>query len=156
MNKTGIIIALISIIFIFSGCNSTKAFLDTKIKSDDIDKIQIVLSMGNPKYGADSKIITDKDEIKKIVDAFNNAAIGKQVKDEDVQVAAAATYYFYNGSSLIHQFSFNGNDTERIWLDSKCYYIKYADSSPYKLYQESKAKEIVVDENLTEIERPQE
>lgn len=155
MKKIWFMIVILAVACMLYGCNSDKVLLNDKIKPDDIDKIQIMLAMGNPEYGADSKIITDKDEIREIVDAFNNAAIGSEVKNSDIHVSTPSSYYFYSGNSLIHQFSFNSNDSMRIWRNQKCYYVEYPDKSPYELYQKSNAEIIIVDEELNELKNTQ-
>lgn len=154
MKKISIIFPILLIIFTLSGCNSTKVLLTDKIEGDDIDNIQIVLAMGNPEYGSESKIITDKNEISELVHAFNNATMGQKVKDGDIVVSDTSKYYFYSNDTLVQLFSFNGNDSERIWYNSNWYYINYPDNKPYELYKSSVAEIIIVDENLNEMERP--
>lgn len=154
MKKINNIFAIFFIICMVSGCNSDKSLLTNKINVNDIDKIQIVSAMGNPEYGAESKIITEKNEIRLLVDSFNNAVIGDKVRDDDVAVSDVSQYYFYSKNTLIQQFSFNGNDSERIWYNSNWYYVNYTDMSPYKLYKSSVAEIIIVDENLKEMKRP--
>lgn len=147
MKKINIIVAIILIIFTLSGCNSTKDLLTHKIEANDIDKIQIILAMGNPEYGAKSKIITEKDEISSLVDIFNKATIGKKIEDDDIVCSDASKYYFYSKDTLVQQFFFNGNDSERIWYNSNWYYFNYTDKKPYELYKSSVAEIIIVDEN---------
>lgn len=154
MKKINIILIIFLIIFTISACSSSKSLLNDKIEARDINKIQIVLAMGNPKYGAESKIITDKNEISQIVDAFNNAVIGKKVKDDNIVISDTSQYYFYMDDTLVHKFSFNGNDSERIWYNSDWYYINYSHKKPYELYKSSLEEIIIVDENLNEMERP--
>lgn len=153
MTKMKFLLVLVLVSFMFSGCSSTKMLLDDTSKLDSIDKVQIALAMGNPEYGAESKIITDKDEIKELVDAFNNAIVGEEVKTGEIYITSIASYYFYSDGSLVQRFIFNGNNTEHIFLDSKCYYVKYPDKTPYELYQQSKAEIITVDEELNEMKR---
>ena len=60
MNKIYNFFTIIFVLCIITGCNSNKGLLTKKIDAKDIDEIQIVTAMGNPEYGAESKIITDK------------------------------------------------------------------------------------------------
>lgn len=154
MKKINNIFVIIFIICMVSGCNSHKSLLTNKIDVNVIDKIQIVSAMGNPEYGAESKNITEKNEISLLVDAFNNAVVEDKVKGDDVEVSDVSQYYFYSKNTLIKQFSFNGNDSERIWYNSNWYYVNYTDMSPYELYKSSVAEIIIVDEDLKEMERP--
>lgn len=143
--------------FMFVGCSSSKPFLTEKINTKDINKIQVVLAMGNPKYGAESKIITDKDEIMAMIDTFNGAKLKAKVKDDDIAVSDCSTYYFFYDNNAIKKILFNGNDSERIFKDSKVYYINYGDNQkPIEIYENSKAEEIIVDEQLNQMERPNE
>lgn len=151
MKKANIIWMLLLTILILSGCNSTKALLTDKIEAKDIDKIQVRLAMGNPKYGAESKIIIDKDEIKRFVDTFNSATISDKVESDNIAISGSSTYYFYSKDALVKRFSFNGNDSERIWYNSSWYHISYPDKKPYELYKSSSAQIIIVDENLNEL-----
>lgn len=149
MKKTVFII--LSCIFMLTtivGCTANKQLLETKISYEEIDKIQIITAMGNPAYGADSKIIIDANEIKAFVDTFNIATIGKKVDDSDVGVTIASYYYFYSDDTLVAEFAFNGNDTNKIWYNESYYYIDYAEraDTPFVLYKNSKADIFVVDE----------
>ena len=154
MRKIIAVIIILSIVFAFAGCSSSNSLLDNKINPNDIDRIQVMLAMGNPAYGADSKIITDRDEIHAMVDAFNYATIGERVGYMDVGVSFPSIYYFFGNDTLMYQFFFNGNDTRRIWLNNNWYWIYYVDKTPFELYWESPAPVIVVDEDLNEMERP--
>jgi hypothetical protein len=136
------------------GCSSPGELPAEKLSAADIDEIQVVLAMGNPEYGADSKIIREKDEIEEIVDAFVGATIGVKVAKEDEAVSDTSKYFFYSEGSLIEEFYFNGNDSERIWHDSAWHYISYPGQSPYELFRSSGAEIIIVDENFEEMERP--
>lgn len=134
---------------LITGCsNSNKALMDTPMNSTEIDKIIVITSMGNPKYGADSKNIVDTEEIGWFVKSFNSAILGKKVKSEDVGVAMPSHYNFYSKSKLIASFAFNGNNSQIIWHDNDYYYIEYGVDflPPYELYQKSAAKIEVIDE----------
>ena len=155
------IVAIVAFIFgvaLITGCSSKKQLLDTNISCGIIDKIQVVTAMGNPAYGADSKIITNENEIKLFVDTFNGATTGKKIEIIDTNLAMPSFYYFYSNNTLVAQFAFNGNDTNKIWLKDNFYSIDYAEDkkTPFELYIDSKADIFVVDENGTEMKRPQE
>ena len=142
----------ILLVLVPTGCS--RDLLSEPLDASEIDKIQVVLAMGNPEYGADSKIITNRVEIEGLVNAFNGATIGDRVRDSDLAVADASRYYLYSEGSLVREFVFNANDSERIWYNSKWHYISYPDEKPYDLYRASEADVIVVDEDLNEMERP--
>ncbi len=132
-------------LIVLSGCNSRKnKLLKEKMNVDEIDKIQVVLAMGNPKFGADSKIITDRNEIMEMVECFNNATVGEEVDDMDVDVSFTSNYYFYNGDNILIEIFFNGNKTDKLVLNSKFYYMEYSNDTPYELYKKSNAEAIKV------------
>lgn len=148
---------LLTILIMFTGC-SEKQLMNEQIESNNINKIQVITAMGNPIYGADSKIIIDTNEIKLFVDTFNSATIGKKVNDDDIGVGSVSYYYFYSNDQLLAGFAFNVNDTNVIWYDNNYCYVNYDENlkTPFELYQNSNAEVIVVDENGNELERPQE
>jgi len=155
MRKNKMMILLFSVLFILSGCSSSNVpLLDDKINPDDIDRIQVVLAMGNPDYGADSKIITDRGEIQSMVEAFNYASLGEQATRDDVPPSFNSMYLFFSDDLLIHQFYFNGNYTGLIHLNTTWHFVSYVDRTPFQLYQESIAPVIVVDLDFNEMERP--
>ncbi|SDK17261.1 hypothetical protein [Natronincola ferrireducens] len=116
--------------------------------------------MGNPAYGADSKIITDTKEIRLFVDTFNSALIGNKIDSKDIGVASASYYYFYFNDELlaVFTFNFNGNDTNIIWHNNNYYCVNYDENlkTPFELYRNSNAEVIIVDERGNKMERPQE
>ncbi len=155
MKRIILIVATCFVAAMLSGCCSDKNLLTEKLEAQNIETIQVVLAMGNPEYGADSKIIRDESEIQEFVNAFNGASIGKRVKKLDEAVSDASKYYFYgDDSSLLLVFYFNGNDSERIWYNSNWHYICYSGKKPYEIYKDSQAETIVVDEDLNIMERP--
>ena len=160
MSKGKIVFLLLVVILALSGCNSQVSLPDVPINPDDITQIQIVLAMGNPEYGAESKIITDRSEIEGMVNAFNELTVGDQVDVAYVHDVFAAHYYFFTAAIdetdeiITYHFSFNGNDTERIWINKNWYWVCYADLTPFELYQASSALEIRVDKNLIEMQQP--
>jgi hypothetical protein len=128
--------------------------LDNPINTGDINRIQFVQAMGNPAYGANSKIITEQSEIAGFIGAFNGAVVGDEVRREDVGIGSPSTIILFGGDTIVHQFFFNVNDTDRVFLNSRFYYVKYPDLTPFELYLESSAEVIVVDENLIVMEHP--
>ena len=151
MRKNIVIILLFCVLMLAAGCSSSNYLLDNNIDPNSIDKIQFVQAMGNPTYGADSRIITERSEIASLVDAFNGAVVGDEIGHD---VSLHSTILFFSGDIVAHQFFFNGNDTERVLLNSRFYSVRYPGLTPFELYLESTAEVIVVDENLVEIERP--
>jgi len=136
---------------VFVGCSSSNLLLDHNIDPNDIDKIQFVQAMGNPAYGAYSKIITEQSEIARFVDAFNGAVVGDEVMQEP---GFHSTIIFFSQNTIAYQFFFNVNYTEAVFINSGLYLVQYPDLTPFELYLESRAEVIVVDENLVEMERP--
>ena len=147
-------ISIVILLFMLSACNAYIELLDDKINPNDIDTIQVVLAMGNPAYGADSKIITDRNEIEAFVHAFNSATIGDVVNPLNLGTGFSSLYYLYSGGSVIHRFVFHVNETGIIRWNSNWHYIYYDGNTPFELYQASTATVIVVDENRVEMERP--
>ena len=158
MRKSKIIILLLSVFvfLILVGCGSSDLLLDNTINPDEIDKIQFVQAMGNPVYGADSKIITERSEIAWFVHAFNGVVVGDEVRQENIGIGSHATIRFFSEDAIVYQFFFNVNDTGKLFLDSRFYYVEYPDLTPFELYLKSSAEVIVVDENFIEMERPSE
>ena len=149
MKRIILIVVTCFVAAILSGCCSDKNLLTEKLEAQNIETIQVVLAMGNPEYGADSKVIRDESEIQEFVNAFNGASIGKRVKKVDEAVSDASKYFFYgDDESLLLVFYFNGNDSERIWYNSNWHYISYSGKKPFELYKDSQAESIVVDEDL--------
>ncbi len=153
------IVAVFVAVAVFSlvlagGCTFYKELVGVDLDADTISHIQVVLAMGNPLYGADSKTITDRSEIESLVDALNQASVGKKVGDADLAVSDASRYYLYSQTTLVREFVFNGNDTERVWYRGGWRYVIYPGQNPYQIYRDSAAEVMVVDENLEQIERP--
>lgn len=156
MKKYIVIIISLLLPALIAGCSrSDKTIMKTPLNPSEIDKVVVITSMGNPKYGADSKTITDSEEIYLFVESFNSARLDGKVESDDVGVAMPSHYYFYSGNELISEFSFNGNNSNIIWLDDNYYYIEYDDNlnSPYELYQNSTAKIMLVDEKGNVIDK---
>lgn len=140
---------------IFVGC-SDKLLLKEQLVYSDIDRIQIVTAMGNPEYGADSKTITDPEEIKSLIDTFNSAKLGKKVPEDDLGIGMPSKYSFYSDGKVIAKFQFNVNDTNVIWYNGDYHYVEYGKGlkTPYELYKNSTAEIVVVDEKGNEMTRP--
>ena len=135
-------------------CTSSPSLVSPPLDPESIDEILVVLAMGNPDYGADSKRITDPDEIRRMVGVFNGATLGRRVRDIDLAVADTSTYYFYRDGERVQTFIFNGNDSERIAHQSRWHWVHYPAAKPFDHYRASEAEVIVVDEDLEEMERP--
>ena len=148
-----LLVCLISL----TGCGK-KELLDEKLDGAEIDKIVVTLAMGNPKYGADCRVITDAAEIGHMLEAFNGAAVGEKVTDGEEWVAGSGSYAFFRGEEKILQLQCNANDPSRIWLKDAFYQIEYPEGmdSPFDQYMDSNAEIIVVDEEGNEMIRPQE
>ena len=154
MRKYKLIAFVFGVLLMLAGCNSSNSLLDSTIDPNDIDRVQFVQAMGNPAYGADSKIITERSEITRFVEAFNGAVVGDEVSQEDLGTGFPYTILFFSGDTIAHQFFFHVNNTEWVFLNSSFYYVEYPNLTPFQLYLMSNARVIVVDENLVEIERP--
>lgn len=113
----------------------------------DVDRIQIVTSMGNPQYGAEGKVITDEETLKQFVDLFNSAEVeDKLMSEEDLRIAMPSRYKLYQGERLVKEFVFNGNDTGILWVDGGYRAVSYPEflPNPYELYQKAEGKEVMV------------
>lgn len=84
--------------------NAKKEYL-SDIEYNQIDKIQVINSRGNPEYGNYSKIITDENEISQFIDTFNNGVIGSKVKEEEVSIGFSSRYIFYKNGEVIADYS---------------------------------------------------
>jgi len=137
-----------------AGCSSSTPLLDSPINPDEITRIQFAQAMGNPTYGADSKIITERGEIETLVAAFNGAVVGGEAAWENLGIGFHSTIVFFSGDAIAHQFFFNVNNTEAVLIDSRFHYVEYPGMTPFELYLQSRAEVIVVDEDLVQMVRP--
>ncbi len=138
------------------GCRDEMSSL-SNFENNDVDKIVVTLAMGNPEYGADSKTITDSNEINKFIEVFNNGHLGDTVSDDDIGIGGVSTYVFLKDEEVIQSFSFNVNDTEVIWHNDEWRDVVYPEDSllPYNLYEQSTSEIVVVDVDGNEMERPE-
>lgn len=145
MKRTCSLIAVLVCIVTLVACTK-KADSFADLDYNSINKIQVISSMGNPAYGADSKIITDENEIKNFVITFNGGVIGEKIPDDEVGIGFTSKYVFYNNDGIVAEYQFNANNTKVIALEEGYYTVDYGDEadSPYKLYKQSKSTEIVV------------
>ncbi|ONI42036.1 hypothetical protein AN639_02700 [Candidatus Epulonipiscium fishelsonii] len=150
MNKKWILIGIVIFcaLIIYFGKNETNL---ASINKNEVSSIQIIGTMGNPMYGADSKIIVNREEIKNFVNTFNSGEIGKKVKDTDVMIGFLNKYIFFDGDKVIAEYKFNTNNTNILGIEDEFYYVKYDKNLelPNELYTKSKSPKIVVDINGT-------
>lgn len=140
-----IILFLLLMIYILFKYNSSKKLLDNRINSDNIDAIQFVFTGGDPRNGYASKIITDRDEITRIIYAFKNATVGKRVEPRE---GGYTKCYFFCDDLIVHQFCFNGIQLNEFRTVTGYYNVQYPEATLYELYGESKAEVIIVDSDL--------
>jgi len=152
MMRKKIIPLVFFLILILSSCTSAQSLLNESIDATALSQIQVSLAMGNPAYGAESKIMTDPNEISQLVEAFNGAIVGKRVDDDDLFVAGTSKYQFFTNQQIVHEFIFNGNDTLHIWFNGNWHLVDYPEQSPFELYAKSSANPFIVDENLQPME----
>lgn len=155
MNRKRWAVLFVVIAVTIAGCGPAGSPLLTEsLDAEEVTGIFVVLAMGNPEYGADSRMIEDPGEIDALVEAFNGASVGERVKDVDLAVADTSRYRVYRGDVLIEEIVFNGNDSERVWHSSGWRYVSYPDETPYDIYRNSEAEIVVVDEDLQPMQRP--
>ena len=156
MKKLFSLIFVLIMVMGLVGCQDDMSSL-SKFESNDVDKIVVTLAMGNPEYGADSKTITDSNEINEFIEVFNNGHLGGTISDDDIGVGGASTYSFYKDDEVIQTFSFNVNDTKIVWHDDKWRDVVYLENSllPYDLYEQSTSEIVIVDVDGNEMERPE-
>ncbi len=135
------------------GCQDEMSSL-SNFENNGVDKIVVTLAMGNPEYGADSKTITDSNEISEFIEVFNNGHLGGTVSDDDIEIGGVSTYSFYKDDEVIQSFSFNVNDTKVVWYDDKWREVAYPEDSliPFDLYEQSQGKQNIVDSHGNEME----
>ncbi|ONI46572.1 hypothetical protein AN640_00660 [Candidatus Epulonipiscium fishelsonii] len=141
-------LVIFSILIIYFGGSDNKL---ANINKNEVSRIQVIGTMGNPMYGADSKIIVNREEIKNFVNTFNSGEIGKKVKEKDILIGFSNKYIFFDEDKVIAEYNFNVNNTNIIGIDGEFYYIKYDKKLelPNELYEKSKSQKIVVDSNGT-------
>lgn len=145
--RWGAMMLVLLLIGAVAGCRGDRALLDESLRAEDVQEIRVVLAMGNPKYGADARIITDREEITALIDAFNGAVLGDRVGDMDVHVAGASRYEVWAEGDTVRTFFFNGNDSRRVWTGSYWQHVRYPDRTPYEIYRDSEAEVFKVDED---------
>ncbi len=141
------------LVLLLVGCQDEMSSL-SNFENNGVDKIVVTLAMGNPEYGADSKTITDSNEISEFIEVFNNGQLGGTVSDDDIEIGGASTYSFYKDEEVIQSFSFNVNDTKVVWYDDKWREVAYPEDSlmPFDLYEQSQGKQNIVDTDGNEME----
>lgn len=143
-------------VLVLSACAESSRFLSEPMNAAQVSAVHITMAMGNPAYGADSKIITDREEIRELVELFNSAVVTAKVEDENLADAMSSTYIFLSGKEKVGHFVFNGDNTKVAIYKKVFHHIEYPDRSatPLELYQKSKAKNMAVDERGTPILKP--
>lgn len=156
MKKVIALIFVLTLVLVLAGCQNKQTVAEKYGFSDaSITKVQFVEAEGNPAYGADTKNIDDTEEVAEFAAAFKNAYIGNRVKDGDIYIGAVSRCFLYQDDTLVAELWFNVNETDRIWIDGYCYYVKYKKTpTPWELYKKSKAETFVVDWELNEMVRP--
>jgi len=148
MKRVYLIICVI-IITLATGCTKDNSNMSVSIREPNVTKIQIVKAMGNPQYGAESKIFTNEDEVSSLIDAMNNITIEEKVKSGDMGVGDDIDFYYYLDDGTINEFQFRSHNT--IWLAEDLYYISFNGKSIFDIYDSSSTEEIKVDKNLKEM-----
>ena len=164
MKRKLLVVLVLLIAVTIAGCGPAGSrLLSEPLDAEEVTGILVVLAMGNPEYGADSKMIENRGEIDALVASLNGASIGARVNDMDLAVADASRYHIYRGDVLVQEVVFNGNDSERAWYHARRFwhrsgwhYVNYPDETPYQLYRDSDAEVVVVDEELRPMQRPTE
>lgn len=142
------------ILVILNSSSKSKSMLDKKLLSSEINKIQVKIGY-HPKYGSESKIITDPEEIESMLKVFNYAKAESKVNSLDITKGSDSSYYFFNDDNLIYKVEFNGIDSQKVRIDKDYYYANYFNNpTPYELYENSQSELITVDKNLNKIDKP--
>lgn len=152
MKTKMVAICLVILLVMLAGCDSSKQLLEGVIDESEVDEVQFVMAMGNPEYGAESRIITDKDEVIQWLDCLNHGKIGDKVPQDDIGIGENYKLYIRNDGHDIYVFQFKGPGV--IWYKSDWYYIDYDGLNPFELYRDSVAMMTVVDDKLKPVKRP--
>ncbi|MEG2608976.1 MAG: hypothetical protein RR964_09945 [Lachnospiraceae bacterium] len=149
----GLVITLTLVMMTFAGCSDKMGSL-TALDENEVDKIVVTIAMGNPEYGADSKTITDKDEISSFIELLNNSHVGGSPSEDEIGIGGTSTYVFYKNDEIQKTLSFNVNDTKIVWFDKKWRDAVYAEGSlnPYELYEKSKGELVIVNDEGNEMD----
>ncbi len=107
------------------------------VKNYDFDRVEVNLAESNPEYPIEVKEFKKEEDIKEFKDTLKNMVIKERVSEEDEYIADTSDYFFYNKDDFI-RLRFNGNDTSRIFIKNKLYYVEYKDNSLYDLYKNLK------------------
>ncbi len=136
-------VLLIIIAIVFSGCGSYSPLAKVSLK--DIDKVQMVLAGGNPEYGFESKVFTNKEDIDRFVSAVSSATVKEAVEDDNIVISDVSKLVFYSEDKKVGKVIFNGNDSLRVWSEDAFYYVEYDKDTPYEIYEKSEEKVIIID-----------
>lgn len=117
LEKHRFFIAVILVICVYIGATvATKPVPLTTFPDDcTIDTIVITKAMGNPLYGAERRTITDSDTVAAFVASAQNAMVTDVATPN---IAMSSSIYFYDGETLVRGFSFNANDTTKVWVEA--------------------------------------
>ncbi len=154
MKKLSLYSIFVVVLLVFSACSFENKQQDDPFAN--IDKVQVITSMGNPMYGADSKVINDSVEIQSFIDTFKSLQIEDKVPEEEIDIAISSVYRFISKGTIVAEYSFNGNNPNVMWKEDAYYYVTYGEGfkTPFELYKLSTAPIIVVDDEGKEIQRP--
>lgn len=107
------------------------------VKNYDFDKVEVNLAETNPSYPIQTKVFEKEEDIKKFENVLKDMKVKERVPEEDEYIADTSDYFFYNKDNFI-KLRFNGNDTSRIFIKNKLYFVEYKSESLYDLYKNLK------------------
>ena len=155
MKKLGILLSFILLVFLmlailillFQG-KKNPVLTASEINSSEITLIQASLSYNdNPNGRNEVKFISDKNEIKKWLKAFQES----DVREESEPIYGNYSLFrFFSGDSLVKELRFYNIKAASIFLikDNSCFASTFYGDSPWTLYKESESPVLFVDKNF--------
>ncbi|HEY4543500.1 MAG TPA: hypothetical protein VIG40_02550, partial [Tissierellaceae bacterium] len=102
------------------------------VKDYEFDKVEVSLAQSNPSYPIETKIFEREEDIKEFKNVLKDMTVKERVSEEDQYISDTSDYFFYNKDDFV-KLRFNGNDTSRIFIKNKLYYVEYKSKSLYDL-----------------------
>ena len=155
MKKLGIMLSLIlllslvsAILILFFQGKKNPVLTASEINRSEITLIQASLSYNeNPNGRNEAKFISNKNEIRKWLEAFQESDAGEE---REFLYGNISLFRFFSGDSLVKELHFYNIKPESIFLiqDNRCFTSTFYGDSPWTLYKDSESPILIVDKNF--------
>jgi hypothetical protein len=133
-----------ALLIILCGCNQKSlSVLNNGIDCKDITLIQASASFNdNPSGKNTAKFITDAVEIANIVKALQDSQVGEEV---DILYGNTKVIRLFSGDRIVNTIAFYYTDAYVFSNGSKCYKCTFHRDDPWRLFADSNADTVYVD-----------